>query len=408
MTSKTTGTDADQLSVSTEQGVVPQMRTDSDAPTAGEELLGIEELALPLPLLRRRSGVYTRRLRIPILEKFPFSPAGVEMDEDAGRGPDVHRGRGAERCRQRAADAGTPADDPRPPALPLRHGRAARRRRRPRSHHDGQRCHPGWAVRQAPHVDRPGEAHGDRHLQGQDLLPRRDLLVAAPDAGRGGSESHAAHLAADRHRQVLRRTRPDGDPSLRVRAQPLPGGELRVRHRLGCHLRHLLQHGIASEPAGHPARRDAHHRERLRAHGHQGDAIGRHDRPHRGSRREHAVVRRRDARRDAGELVEVGQHPAVGPVGPLRPPARDRPQPRRHHVRRHRHSAAAGHGHLQRVLRRQRARGRPGAGGLGPPDAVLDRHARDRPRVQPGPLVAEVARDRLGSPGWTRSRPAAT
>ena len=41
MTSKTTGTDADQLSVSTEQGVVPQMRTDSDARAAGEELLGI-------------------------------------------------------------------------------------------------------------------------------------------------------------------------------------------------------------------------------------------------------------------------------------------------------------------------------------------------------------------------------
>ena len=85
MTSKTTGTEADQLSVSTEQGVVPQMRTDSDVPAADEELLGIEELALPLPLLRRRSGVYTRRRRIPILEKFPFSPssAGVEADEDA-------------------------------------------------------------------------------------------------------------------------------------------------------------------------------------------------------------------------------------------------------------------------------------------------------------------------------------
>jgi hypothetical protein len=85
MTSKTTGTEGDQLSVSTEQGVVPQMRTDSDAPAAEEELLGTEELALPLPLLRRRSGVYTRRRRIPIFEKFPFSPlqAGVEAEEDA-------------------------------------------------------------------------------------------------------------------------------------------------------------------------------------------------------------------------------------------------------------------------------------------------------------------------------------
>src|SRR5687768_11260078 len=85
MTSKTTGTETDQLSVSTEQSVVPQMRTDSDAPMAEEEVLGVEELALSLPLLRRRSGVYTRRRRIPILEKLPFSPlsAGVEADEDA-------------------------------------------------------------------------------------------------------------------------------------------------------------------------------------------------------------------------------------------------------------------------------------------------------------------------------------
>jgi hypothetical protein len=83
MTSKATGTEADQLSVSTEQGVVPQMRTDSDAPTAEQELQGIEDLALPLPLLRRRSGVYARRRRIPIFERFPLSPlpAGVEADE---------------------------------------------------------------------------------------------------------------------------------------------------------------------------------------------------------------------------------------------------------------------------------------------------------------------------------------
>ncbi len=84
MTSKTTGTQADRLSVSTEPGVVPQMRTDADAPMADAELMGMEgmELALPLPLVRRRSGVYTRRRRIPYVEKFPFSPSHVDEESD--------------------------------------------------------------------------------------------------------------------------------------------------------------------------------------------------------------------------------------------------------------------------------------------------------------------------------------
>jgi hypothetical protein len=116
MTSKTTGTEGDQISVSTEQGVVPQMRTDSDATVTEQDLLGIEELerALPLPLLRRRSGVYTRRRRIPILEKFPFSPlpAGVEEDEDA----DLTSAEGAEL--DGAGTLPTPVPLPTLPVLP--------------------------------------------------------------------------------------------------------------------------------------------------------------------------------------------------------------------------------------------------------------------------------------------------
>ena len=116
MTSKTTGTEGDQLSVSTDQGVVPQMRTDSDSTMTEQDLLGIEglERALPLPLLRRRSGVYTRRRRIPILEKFPFSPlpAGVEEDEDT----DLTSAEGAEL--DGAGPLPTPVPLPTIPVLP--------------------------------------------------------------------------------------------------------------------------------------------------------------------------------------------------------------------------------------------------------------------------------------------------
>ncbi len=43
--------------------------------------------------------------------------------------------------------------------------------------------------------------------------------------------------------------------------------------------------------------------------------------PHRSCGREHHLVRPGDARRDAGALVELGRRPAVGAVGPIRPPA---------------------------------------------------------------------------------------
>ena len=113
MTSKTTGTESDQLSVSTDQGVVPQMRADSDAAMADEALLGIEGLegSLPFPLLRRRSGVYTRRRRIPYVEKFPFSPlpVGVEADE---------MGDETTNADESVSDAGIPFPTP-IPTLPL-------------------------------------------------------------------------------------------------------------------------------------------------------------------------------------------------------------------------------------------------------------------------------------------------
>ena len=67
MTTKTPRTDTDDLSVTgTSAGMVPEMRMDADAPMTDEDMLAIEGLKRPFPhpLLRRRSGVYTRRLRI--------------------------------------------------------------------------------------------------------------------------------------------------------------------------------------------------------------------------------------------------------------------------------------------------------------------------------------------------------
>ena len=86
MTAKTPGTKTDDLSVSsTGAAIVPAMRTDADVPMSEEDLVAIEGLGrpFPFPLLRRRSGVYTRRLRIPYVERFPFSPLPVGMDADS-------------------------------------------------------------------------------------------------------------------------------------------------------------------------------------------------------------------------------------------------------------------------------------------------------------------------------------
>ncbi len=109
------------------------------------------------------------------------------------------------------------------------------------------------------------------------------------------------------------------------------------------------------------------------------------------------LVRPGDARRDAGALVAVGRCSPVGGVGALRPAARPGPVARRHHVRRHRHRPAAGHGDLQRLVHRPGAGWRAEPWPLGGADEVLDRDARDRPRVQPGPLLAEGAGDRVGA-----------
>src|SRR5688572_12472640 len=91
MTIRTPGTETDRPSVTQDDtAVVPEMRTDADAPAqmTEEDLLSLGglERPLPFPILKRRSGVYTRRLRIPILEKFPFSPIAVGMDADAMEG----------------------------------------------------------------------------------------------------------------------------------------------------------------------------------------------------------------------------------------------------------------------------------------------------------------------------------
>ena len=81
-----------------------------------------------------------------------------------------------------------------------------------------------------------------------------------------------------------------------------------------------------------------------------------------GARARRHLVGHGDARRDAGALVALRQHGAVGDVGLLRRAARVGHEPRRDHVRRHRPEPPAGDGALRRLVHRQPAVERPQPG----------------------------------------------